>query len=1198
MKRTHGVETTLQQFRLTTSVTLDRRILDDACAVLAKAASPPAARPWYEKGPGRFVRIAAGVALAAAVLLVAIVLWDQVTEEPSQTVRQPKPTPRPSRPPDVPDLDTQLANERRSIETMAAARDIDGLVTVLEEGRTESKLFAATYLVEIGDERALPALSRLAGQWQGDPTANPFTKAIEQINSRRQYPEPNAPDSDQGPQGQVVPETGAVSVLSGTITDIDTGQPIEGVLVHVSPSGGGRVHEVTTDSRGVYAFDAVGNDGAYNVLLKAPEHVTPADWERPRETIQLRRGGRAVKDYVLARGGEILATVVDEEGKPVRRANIYASYVVDEVGRGPKRPVRTDADGVVSLGGLRSDEYLITVSHRDYALAGQIVVLEQPGQVKSIVFSLEKGVDIVGVATCSDGLPAGGWQIRATPQWWHSVHSWPGDDVVAEDGTFVLPHIAPGVHRLSVYIPFDGGARGIWSTDVNLPPETDLLDLQIPKPSSHGRVSISGVVTFVGGEPDKGFWINAYSDVGNSTGTYLDQAEREFALNELVTGLYTISITILDERHDFTNVKAPSEGIVLEIPVAQAVRLRGRVIDRQTRQPISRFQLRRVGDRDCEQISDPNGAFEVTSRDSDGVRVMIRAEGYGDKMVELAPGTNETTVIELAAPLAFAGVVVDDAGQPIEGATVSYRYRRSRDESPEGKYITSTDAEGRFRVDDVPPNDIYHWFVFRHPDYARCMRLIPVQEDTPVDAQVVLQKGGAVEGCVYDWRGKPLPDTVIYFMDESHFPYWKQNRARLGKVTTDGDGYYHIEHLPEELCYAFRRDSDNQLGVVLSGILPQAGRTVRLDLGGTWNVSGRLLAGGEPMANTKLLVTYEVGIAQAFMAYALSDSLGRFSLRGMPTGRRCLYWAVPGGHDWGRWIELGAFDFEGGCDLQLGDLVVTTAQVTVELVAGEPAVSLDSWDVAIQEYDELHYWGRRVGQCRPRTDHLDPFVFSYVSTGRYEAVARKEGYPSVRQVFEIAPRQNEHVIVLTLPSGSGTIAGTLESVLADRLPSTLMLRSIDDRLTAKLPLASDGTFAAEHLPAGQYAIGLASAALARRSTLQNITLKAAEHKKVRIQMTSKDAGRAAEGYLVVLIVTEEGLPLATPDVWLEGAARIIEPHFNTDDGKSFTGQPGTYTLHAQYPGYRSVRRTVEMKSRQDGTTQEIFKPLVITMVRP
>jgi len=80
-------------------------------------------------------------------------------------------------------------------------------------------------------------------------------------------------------------------------------------------------------------------------------------------------------------------------------------------------------------------------------------------------------------------------------------------------------------------------------------------------------------------------------------------------------------------------------------------------------------------------------------------------------------------------------------------------------------------------------------------------------------------------------------------------------------------------------------------------------------------------------------------------------------------------------------------------------------------------------------------------------------------------------------------------------------------------------------------------------------------------------------------------------------VTERGLPLATPDVWLERDGQTIEPHFNTDDGKSFTGPPGTYTLHAQYPGYRSVRRTVEMKSRQDRTTQEIFRPLVVTMVR-
>jgi hypothetical protein len=60
---------------------------------------------------------------------------------------------------------------------------------------------------------------------------------------------------------------------------------------------------------------------------------------------------------------------------------------------------------------------------------------------------------------------------------------------------------------------------------------------------------------------------------------------------------------------------------------------------------------------------------------------------------------------------------------------------------------------------------------------------------------------------------------------------------------------------------------------------------------------------------------------------------------------------------------------------------------------------------------------------------------------------------------------------------------------------------------------------------------------------------------------------------------------------------VIPPHFNTDDGKSFAGEPGPCVLHAEYPGYRPVQTTVELKSKQGHTTQEILAPLVVTMTR-
>ena len=174
MKLVQSMETTLLQLRVTTTIKLDRRILDDARAALAQAATQPSARPWFAGSPGRVVKIAAAFALAAAVLLVALVFCNHVTDDSKTTVKQPKPTPRPKESTGRPSDANALIQERAEVDALFAAHDVEGLIETLKQGRTATQLLAAHCLGEIGDERAIPALSVLAAQWQEAPFENPF----------------------------------------------------------------------------------------------------------------------------------------------------------------------------------------------------------------------------------------------------------------------------------------------------------------------------------------------------------------------------------------------------------------------------------------------------------------------------------------------------------------------------------------------------------------------------------------------------------------------------------------------------------------------------------------------------------------------------------------------------------------------------------------------------------------------------------------------------------------------------------------------------------------------------------------------------------------------------------------------------------------------------------------------------------------
>ncbi|MHC4743622.1 MAG: zf-HC2 domain-containing protein, partial [Planctomycetota bacterium] len=373
-------------------------------------------------------------------------------------------------------LAQKVAAELKSIEEMFAASDIDGLVGMLESGEMESKIAAARYLGRIGDLRAIEALSRLAEQWEGDEGENPFKRAIEEIRARleRQETKPE-PVEEQGQSEQLQGEFEAEGVLSGFISDVNTGEPIKGVKV---------------------------------------EYITVEGWSETEEIVRLKREAEFVKHFELEYGGQINIRVVDEEGRPIKRAYFYAAYVSDDMGRGPKDSLGSDSEGVVFFGGLKAAEYWISAWHKDYAVAGKKVVIEEAREVKSVVFEMKKGIEIAGKAVCSDGLAAGGFGIEALPTWWHGSHS-PLDHRISEEGTFLLPHIVPGRHRIRFSIPRDDGSRVVWSIDVNLPPVDGFLELDIPKPSLHKRVSISGTVEYVGGETGSGVWLHAHSDAGN-----------------------------------------------------------------------------------------------------------------------------------------------------------------------------------------------------------------------------------------------------------------------------------------------------------------------------------------------------------------------------------------------------------------------------------------------------------------------------------------------------------------------------------------------------------------------------------------------------------------------------------------------------------------------------------------------------------
>lgn len=899
-----------------------------------------------------------------------------------------------------------------------------------------------------------------------------------------------------------------------------------------------------------------------------------------------------VKHFELQKGCKVNIEVVDMEGNPIKNVSFYAAYVSDDMGRGPKDQIRSDGKGCTVIGGLKPAAYMISASHRDYALAGQRIAFDNDYEIKAVSFKMIEGSSLEGSAFCSDGQPASGWEIRAQPVWWRSIflaQSYP----INEDGHLTLNHILPGDYLVSVSMPTGRGSLGLWSTRMTLPPDSGFLELNIPKASPHSRGSISGSIEFIGDEPSRGFWVDARDDSGNFGSTYIDKGQSNFTIDNLVPGLYKINFNVGGIKKTFRNIKAPSEALVFEISVDSNNILKGKVLDKYTGKPVPTFEVRL--DNQWIQFEHPEGEFEIASKGDECKRVNVRANGYAMKLSEdICPDAEELTIIKLGIGGAIDGIVHDENGDPVQGAKISYRYKRSRDEDPEGKYITTTDIDGLFFIEDIPKETTWQWFVISHPDYAPELKQIEVEGDYVSDVEIVLKKGGAVEGYVYDTQGNPVSNITLNFLDEGVYDYWNQNRARLGSVTTDTDGFYRITGLPEKLCYGFRNRPYDQLGVVRTAILPRNSETTHLDFGGKWYARGRVLHESQPLGHIKVMLSgNKVGRETAFTAYAQTDSEGRFTFWGIPAGRRYMYWSMPGINGWEQWVEMGWFEFESENDWDMGDFNFDLVEVSIHIDGEHLDESFSQMEVYLQRYDEKRFWGNKVGQLLPRVDPNDPYVFSHLTPGMYEAIVQRSDYPTIRRLVEIEPGQTNHKVDVWIPNGFASLSGKILVNDREKIQRAFRLRSIDQEVTLAFRPDNDGSYRIDYLPAGDYIIGKASVALSRYSNLKEFSLTEGENKILDVEIDANNNGR--EGYLVVMVVTEDGLPLAGTEVWLERYGEMVYPHFDSDKSKSFAGDAGNYTLYAQYPGYKMIQQTVQVKSKEGLSTQEILKPLVIRM---
>ena len=240
----------------------------------------------------------------------------------------------------------------------------------------------------------------------------------------------------------------------------------------------------------------------------------------------------------------------------------------------------------------------------------------------------------------------------------------------------------------------------------------------------------------------------------------------------------------------------------------------GTVTDVHNGEPIEGAQLQlQYHDNIRKTISDADGKYKFTQVDECRCfkNIKVTKESYRPESEDIAVSgvtvVDFQLMVEEGVPPAgtLSGTVTDvNNGEPVEGATVQLMYNDHFRE-------TTTDADGKYRFDDVPEAWNPKKVLVTKELYRPESKDIDVEGDTIVDFQLMIEElpptpnGGTLTGVVTDSvTDEPIEGATV--MLEYH--------EKTLTVQTDEGGRYTFQGIP--ICFCLK-----DLSVSMDGYLPQ-----------------------------------------------------------------------------------------------------------------------------------------------------------------------------------------------------------------------------------------------------------------------------------------------------------------------------------------------------------------------------------------
>lgn len=593
------------------------------------------------------------------------------------------------------------------------------------------------------------------------------------------------------PKKPARPAPPASVVLEGTVKGPD-GRAIEKALV-IARSVSARFDEPSfttrTDSAGGFRF-VFKNADLHNVRVEA-KGLAAQRLEKVKPGSPL--------NVTLQKGGAIEGTVREAaSGAPVAEARVEARPADVYVDALPWEPeagrvvATTDAKGRFRLEGLASGLHDVTATAQGFGPA------RRPNAKAGtfVDFVLTPGSSLSGSVVAPDGQPVAGAVVRAEREpgfWAESARA-----ATNAQGHFEILGLEPGTYTLVArHADF---APGLVPAVVVEPESDTSTDIVL----DHGA-RIVGRLLGPSERPVAGR-VRIQEIGGRTVSAAVAQilraeagADGLFSIERVPTGSYALAVTapgLASTRADVDVRPGDLEVDAGDITLEAGLAIRGRVRDKAgvgiASATIECLRLRGSSGDSPGARSEADGSFVLGGLQSGSYMVLVSASGYGRSRRQVEAGQDVEFVLESGGSI--AGIVVDEAGRPVEAYEVSAELAERQGSffwSPNFRPVAASD--GRFALEDLGPGT--YVVGVQAPEYASSsVSNVRVRSGAPTDVgRIRLQRGGTVRGLVVSIEGAPVAGATVEVQGAA-------NSGPMGgetpQATSDATGAFEVRGVP------------------------------------------------------------------------------------------------------------------------------------------------------------------------------------------------------------------------------------------------------------------------------------------------------------------------------------------------------------------------------------------------------------------